>query len=201
MTTASVTKLASQILDLFTGGEPDADSRATIGQIELLIKQVAPAIRKMDFFQMMKEVGAQQINGQFVKNFTINLTSGGTCWKKAELPAPYLALPTNRGVVYVNESDGMSPIELIPKDVLANLAGGLLQSTGKYFACPVDTYLEIRGNCNTRLPQIRTVDVGLAVVGSELAVDEGSQMVIIERVLAVLKSQPMPDKNINANPV
>jgi len=191
-------KLASQIRDIYTGGNPSAQARVTLGQIELLIDQVVPAIRLQNFYEMYREFGATNLNGQFWKYYDITLTTGGDNWKKCELPKQYLSLPTNRGFsVFDPETNRI--IETWPLEEFIGLAGGLMQSTGRYFACPVNGYLEIRGDCSDRLPKIKRVRVGM-VVPDETCLDEAIDLVVIERILNILKVQPFPDKTINANP-
>lgn len=195
----NIQKLASQIRDIFSGGNPNSNTRVSQAQIELLITQMAPALRVQNFREMYDQFGVHMVNGQFVKDYNITLTTGGTGWKKAVLPASILALPTDRGIAYIYQGGTLKEVERIPKSLLGNLAGGLLQSTGKYFACVVGSYLEIRGDCNEDLPNIRSIDIGL-VVPDESQVDEALDLVIIERVLAILRGVPLPDKNVNANP-
>jgi hypothetical protein len=194
----NVQKLASQIRDIYTGGNPDSQSRITLGQIELLVTQMAPALRVQNFREMYDQFGAHEVDGKFWKYYTINLSAGGTFWKKCVLPEAYLTLPTNRGFS-VFEADSLCVIEVWPKEELAAIAGGLAQSTGQYFACPAGTYLEIRSSCNRKLPKISQVEVGM-IVPDASCVDEAIDLILIERVLNILRGQPFPDKNVNANP-
>jgi len=195
---ANTQTLANQILLRLNNGFPNADSRFTQGQIETLVKQIAPGVMRNDYEQSMKLWGARNVNGQFVKPYTISLTSGGTNWKKAQLTAPYIALPFSRGIAYVLTPDG-TIIEPVDKATFLGLAGGLLQETGKYFAIPLSDYIEIRTSCNKRLPPLSTVEVG-QVVPDESLVNEVYDAIIIEKAMAILVGEGMPDKNVNANP-
>jgi hypothetical protein len=195
----NVQKLASQIRDIYSGGNPNSNTRVTQGQIELLIVQVAPALRVKSFREMYDQFGVHIIDGKFVKPYTITLTTGGTNWKKAALPAAYLTLPTNRGVAFVLEPNTFKPIEVVDKALFANLAGGIVQSSGGYYAIPLSDYIEIRGGCNKTLPRIGSIEIGLVVPDETLA-DEALDYIIIEEVLKLLSVMPFPDKNINANP-
>lgn len=195
---SNLEKLADQLRDAYNGGQPDPQSRISKARARLLIEQIAPGVRKEDFERMYNKFGVQIINGQFVKDYTITLTPGGVGWKKAPLPAAVLALPTNRGFAYIYEPDSLDTIELVDKGLFGGLSNGILQCTGQYFACPVGDYLEIRGKRNDKLVPLTAISAGL-VVPDETCLDEASDYIVLERALAVLKGQPFPDMNVNAN--
>ena len=148
---------------------------------------------------MYANFGVHIIDGKFVKPYIITLTTGGNNWKKAPLPAAYLTLPTNRGVAYILDPTTFKAIEIVDKALFSYLDGGIVQSTGGYYAIPLSDYIEVRGNCNEDIPKIKTIEVGLVVPDETLA-DEALNYIIIEEVLKLLSVMPFPDKNVNANP-
>lgn len=196
---SNVQKLAAQLRDIYTAGFPDAEARLSTPRALLLVTQVAAQVRLQNFREMYRDFGVHMVNGQFVKEYELELVDGGTNFKKCALPAAVLALPTNRGIAYVLGADGLTPIELLDKSTYMLLSGGITQATGKDYALPVGNTLEIRGACPTEKPVTRNITVGM-VVPDESQVDEASDFVILDKCLALLRQQPYPDMNVNANP-
>lgn len=191
-------KLAAQLRDIYTAGFPDAEARLSTPRALLLVTQVAAQVRVQNFREMYREVGAHMVNGQFVKEYTLPVEISGNRGLVV-LPGAVLALPTNRGFAYILEENGETPIELMDKSTYILLSGGITQATGPNYALPLGATLEIRSACASTAPKTKKIVAGL-VLPDESQVDEASDFVILDKCLALLRQQPYPDMNVNANP-
>lgn len=203
----SLRQISEQIIRILSGGDRNLDdSKWDIREIELFVTQAINYFIKQNLFQNISQ-GQNGIDGQYVitfKNIDV-LYDEDLALAYAVLPATYISLPYDRGIVQVSlmkdQFNVFIPIRNGAVAVFKNSPAGRLESRIGFYPEQQNIYFtkDISKDTDKILVKLIIADAQ-AVNNNQLFIPPDIELPIIEKVLQLLSNQYPQDKlNNNAS--
>ena len=198
-----MSKLAEQILRIVSGGDPAIESKIELAELEFQIELAGNVVGRQTYFENRQAEGQGEVNGCWVIEYPITLSAGRFPSEKfATLPAVYLDLPQDRGVVdafYIREGRPYS-IVYVPNNQFGSNSPSV-QALGKYIYTVQNGRLTVSTTCYEEANRLTTIYAKLAVA-NETTIDQAKGLMVIERVLpwALRQAGIQTDMVTDSNP-
>jgi hypothetical protein len=209
--------LAEQVVLMLSGGRMTVEGIDT-REIENLCREADQDVGRDTYFLNYKAENQRTVGGEWLVNYQIRLTDDTIeGYKEAILPANFLMLPKNRGVVrakimgtYVDSTNTLTPyssqkqaaLDAINWELYDSLKGGsVLKFSNPFYYALVAKKLLILPACNAKY-DFNTINVTLAVA-NEATLTEVRGLLIIQKVLPLAqlrkgtKADMITDQNAN----
>ena len=196
----TVPYLADQLILMFTGGRPTVEGIYK-EEVESLVRESLAQVAVEDYYANYKaENQSQAVNGswQTVLPLTLSMDSD-IGYYVAQLPADFIALPKNRGVVSVTAQG--KKLDHIQWERYAGLKGGtLLAFANKFYYGVVAGKIVILPACQEQI-KFGSILATLAISNDEAA-NNANAMMVFQKVMPIMQMRyrVKPDMVTNENP-
>lgn len=196
----TVPYLADQLILMFTGGRPTVEGIYK-EEVEALVREALAQVAVEDYYANYKaENQSQAVNGswQTVLPLTLSMDSD-IGYYVAQLPADFIALPKNRGVVSVTAQG--KKLDHIQWERYAGLKGGtLLAFANKFYYGVVAGKIVILPACQEQI-KFGSILATLAISNDEAA-NNANAMMVFQKVMPIMQMRyrVKPDMVTNENP-
>lgn len=196
----TVPYLADQLILMFTGGRPTVEGIYK-EEVEALVREALAQVAVEDYYANYKaENQSQAVNGSWQTVLQLGISMDEEIgYYVAQLPADFIALPKNRGVVSVTAQG--KKLDHIQWERYAGLKGGtLLAFANKFYYGVVAGKIVILPACQEQI-KFGSILATLAISNDEAA-NNANAMMVFQKVMPIMQMRyrVKPDMVTNENP-
>lgn len=192
--------LADQLILLFTGGRPTVEGIYK-EEVEALVKEALSQVAVEDYYTTYKaENQSTSVNGSWQTILPLELEYNSDIgYYTAPLPADFISLPKNRGVVSVM-AEGKR-LDQVEWERYAALKGGtLLAFANKFYYAVIAGKIVVLPACQEKHKFTRIL--ATLAISNDASANQAQAMLVFQKVLPIMQMRyrVKPDMVTNANP-
>lgn len=192
--------LADQLILLFTGGRPTVEGIYK-EEVEALVKEALSQVAVEDYYTTYKaENQSTSVNGSWQTILPLELEYNSDIgYYTASLPADFISLPKNRGVVSVM-AEGKR-LDQVEWERYAALKGGtLLAFANKFYYAVIAGKIVVLPACQEKHKFTRIL--ATLAISNDASANQAQAMLVFQKVLPIMQMRyrVKPDMVTNANP-